>query len=40
MDLTDEVFQDLEDLLRPWDLDAELEQARNEPVLGAIEIGV
>jgi hypothetical protein len=40
MDLTDEVFQDLEDLLRPWDLNAELEQARNEPAFGAIEIGV
>ena len=40
MDLTDKVFQDLEDLLRPWDLDAELEQARNEPAFGAIETGV
>ncbi|KFH48572.1 hypothetical protein ACRE_006800 [Hapsidospora chrysogenum ATCC 11550] len=40
MDLTDKVFQDLEDLLRPWDLDAELEQARNEPAFDAIEIGV
>ncbi|KAL6855496.1 hypothetical protein ACO1O0_006645 [Amphichorda felina] len=37
-DLTDQVFQDLEDLLRPWDLDAELDQAQDAPEFGLAEI--
>ena len=39
MDLTEQVFQDLEDLLRPWDLDAELDQAHNKPEFGVAEVG-
>lgn len=30
-ELTEQVFQDLQSLLQPWDLDAELDQARKEP---------
>lgn len=40
VDLTEQVFQDLEHLLRPWDLDAELDQARNETEFDFPRIGV
>lgn len=40
VDMTDQVFQDLQDLLQPWDLDAELDQARQEPGLEGLGMDV